>query len=179
MKLFKVKLGDSPFWFLNNIINLTMNDTVSGLLDIESLSFEEIETINKSASRIEIKIFDSENNRVKNLNELGYFNGNFSVNTEDVKEDESSLMPEVFSVTIDNDEDEEDELEEDNTPSESDIENAKIFLSKNGNTIKKTIKQMKASNEQLVFLHACLMIEEEKLNRSGVIQTIQNKIAEF
>ena len=52
-------------------------------------------------------------------------------------------MPDFVSVTIDDDEEEEEEEENLPTePSEEHIENAKILLGRNGNTIKKMIKNL-------------------------------------
>jgi len=172
MKLFKIKLVGNTFWFLDNIVSLNPNNKTSKFISVDSLSVENIEAIDKSAHMLEIKLFDFKDNRVYKLSELGYFNGDFSIDTNDIKEDESDLMPELFSMTIENKEEEEEV--QDIEPSEDDITNAKILLNKNGNTVKKTISQI---DMDLKFLYACLEVEQNKLNRSGVIKAIDEQIA--
>ena len=175
MKLFKIKLAESGFWFLDDIASLTKENTMSDFINVELLPIQVVKIIDHASNMREIKLFDATNHRVHKLIDLGYYKGDFSVDTNDVKEDESDLTPEVFSVTIDS----EDENEvEDIEPSENDISNAQILLSKNGNTVKKTIKQM-TENDSLKFLYACLQVEQEKQNRVGVIQAIDKKIAEL
>jgi len=177
MKLVKIKLSESPFWFLGKAIKLNRSKPFSDLINVDSLSDEDKKIIDKSISRCEIKLFDSEGNRIPSLEEAGYIRGEFSVSLEDIKEDQSDTVPEVFSVTVGNDdEDEEDEILE---PTETDYENAELILSKNGNTVKKIIKETSDSEEGLSLLHACLTIEKQNKNRIGIINSIEQRIMEF
>jgi len=176
MRLVKIRLADCPFWFLGKTVNLTKNKPVSDFINIDSLSDENKKIINHSASRGEIRIFDPDNNKLKNLDSAILISGEFSVDIEDIKYDESDTIPEVFSMTVEDDAPDEDEVQ---VPDENDYENAELLLSKNGNTVKKTIKQLPTTEEGLMLLHACLETEKSDRNRAGIISTIEQRIMEF
>lgn len=173
MRLVKIKLVDGPFWFLGKLINLTKVNPLSDFVNVDSLPDEEKAIINKSASRGEIRIYDSESKRLKNLNDAGLYSGEYAVNIEDIKDDESDAIPEVFSVTVSNNDEEEDQ-----GPTQADYENASILLSKNGNTVKKIIKEVPKTTEGLLLLHACFNTEKINKNRAGIISTIEQCIME-
>ena len=58
------------------------------------------------------------------------------------------------------------------------LKNARILLSKNGNTVKATVQGLDKSSENLVFLHALLGVEQEGKARSGVLNAIGEAIME-
>ena len=177
MRLVKIKLHDSPFWFLGKLINLSLANPISDPINVDSLPDEEIAIIDKSASQCEIKLFDADGNLIKSLKDAGYIKGELAVDLGDVKVDESDKAPEVFSVTVDNDEDEEEEQEPE--PTEVDYDNAELLLSKNGNTVKKTLRELPHTDEALMLLHACLSLEKQNKQRASIIGVIEQKIMGF
>ena len=176
MRLVKFKLADSPFWFLDNLIRLNQVHKMSDFVNIDSLSDEQKVIVNKSIASGAIKAFDPESNRVKNINDTSYVNGELAISLEDIEEDESDTVPEVFSMTVSNDEEEE---EEEEGPTDTDFDNAQLLLDKNGNTVKKALKAIPKTNEGLLLLHACLGLEKSGKNRLGIVSTIEQRIMEF
>ena len=180
MRLVKFRLADSPFWFLGNSIKLNQEHKVSEFINADSLSAEDIAIINKSIAIGQIRAYDPESRRLKNIEDAGFIAGEFAVNIEDIEDDESDTIPEVFSMTISNEEDDEDEEdEEDEGPTEVDFDNAALLLNKNGNTVRKTIRSIPRTDEGLLLLHACLETEESGKNRAGIINIIKQSIMEF
>ena len=175
MRLVKIQLADSPFWFLGKLVNLTQENRMSDFLNVDSLPDEEKTIINKSARIGEIRIYDPENRRLKTIDESDYISGEYAVDIDDIKDDESDTVPEVFSVTVNNDKDE----DEDKNPTKADYEEAQILLNKNGNTVKKIIKQIPKTTDGLLLLHACLETEKANQSRAGVVNTIEKCIVEF
>lgn len=175
MRLVKFQLADSQFWFFSDI-SLTQKNKTSNFVDIDLFTDHEKQIIDKSLNKLEIKLFDFDGNAVRTIKEIGYINGELNVNTDDTEEDEYALMPEIVSVTVDSDDidNKEEELSFDPTP--EDLENAKILLSKNGNTVKKTLKE---DNVSLLMLKACFTIEQENKNRSSVMDILNKRIMEF
>ena len=141
---------------------------------MDSLPEEEKTVINKSIKIGAIRIYDPENHCLKTTDDASYVNGEYAVDIEDIKDDESDTVPEVFSVTVNNEEEE--EVEE--GPIEADYECAQLLLNKNGNTVKKTIKEIPKTKEGLFLLHACLETEKENKNRAGIVNTIEQCIME-
>lgn len=171
MRLVKIKLGkDQPFWFLENI-QLTALQPESGFIDIDNVRDDYVDIINKSAKAFEIKLYDSEGNRIANTQDIIYLYG--KIDTDDVQNDD---IPEVKSVTIPFEEEQEEE-NEDPSPvqiseiTDFDIKEAKILLSKNGNTIKKALKSFDKSKRSLV--KACLELEKQTSRREGLIATME------
>jgi hypothetical protein len=186
MRLVKLELRDAPFWFLSdsttNIVFIALNfsSPLSGLIDIDSLEDNFVDVINSSASRLEISIVDSQNRRLRSLNEVIFLDEEHAVNTEDDPSLDVSDFPEIISVTVKNDDDEEVEEEEEIccvlTPEIQ--ENVKILLEKNGNTIKKMIKNLSKTKENLFFLENCVKTEKKCQNRQGIISALQTVITE-
>ena len=174
MRLVKIKLVDCPFWFLGKLINLTKQNPISDFINVDSLPNEEKTVINLSSKTGAIQILDPDNRRLKTIDDAYLFSGEYAIDTGDIEDDESDTVPEVFSVTIKNEEEE----EEEERPVEVDYDNARLLLHKNGNTVKKTIKEIPKTQEGLLFLHACLEIEQESKNRAGIINVIQQCIME-
>lgn len=118
-------------------------------------------------------LYDYEGNRVyESLSNLNVIYGNY-VSEDDIDEEED-MIPEVISVTVDNDDKEEIDLE----VSEEDIENARILLSRHWSTIKKTILSFEKTSNNLKIIHAALEIELEDKKRKGVISALQEVLME-
>ena len=176
MRLVKIKLADCPFWFLGKLVSLTQQHPVSDFINVDSLLDEDKLIINRSVGRGEVRIYDFESRRMKDLNEIVLVNGEYAVDIEDIKEDQSNAMPEVFSMTVEDEtEQEEDEYQ---GPTETDYQNAQLLLNKNGNTVRKTIKEIPKTDEGLLLLHACLDTEKTGRNRVGIVTVIEQCIME-
>lgn len=165
MRLLQLKLGEANFWFLNENIKLDINNR-SSFIDINSLTDEEINAINSSLRSLLVYGFDLENNRITALQNLVLENTEFSINLED-EEEEDENAPEIVSIT---DEREEEEIEIE----EEDYEEAKILLSKNGNTVVKTLKEL---NDKKI-LTACLQIEQSNKRRKSILNVLIEKLEE-
>jgi ABC-type transport system substrate-binding protein len=183
MKLIQIRLRKSvPFWFIGNLITLNQENEVSDFISIDSLNDDIRKVIDLSIYRQEINVFDYDGNIVKKLDDTKYISGQFSVSTDDVSgnDEENDLLPEMISVTMDEQETEEKQVEEKRPvePGEEDIENAKILLEQNGNTVKKTIKNITRTDDNLLLLRACLNEEQLNKNRKGIISTIKKILSE-
>jgi hypothetical protein len=165
-------LADSTFWFLDNLIKLTLQDPVSDFINVDTLPHEQKTIINKSAKCGDIKIFDPEKRRLKSTDDADYISGEFAVDINDIEDDETDTVPEVFSVTVN-----EEVVEEDFSPTETDFENARLLLIKNGNTVRKAIKKIPVTRNGLLLLHACLEVEGQNKERVGIIDLIKQKLA--
>jgi hypothetical protein len=173
MRLVKIKLADSTFWFLGDLVRLTLNDPMSDFINVDSLPFEDRTIINNSAGRGEIRIFDPEKRRLKSIDEADYISGEFAVNVDDIEDDETDVIPEVFSITVDND-----DGEEEANPTEVDFDNARFLLAKNGNTVRKTIREVSLATQGVLLLRACLQVELDNKNREGIVSLIKNRLNE-
>lgn len=181
MRLIQIQLKASePFWFLKDIIKLNQNNRISDFINADSLTESTKKIINLSIKRKEVDVIDYEGNPIKDLNEIIYVYGDMAVSVEDVKEPEENLTPEMVSVTVSmDDEEKEEEKKLSIEPGEEDIESAKILLGQNGNTIKKMIRNMKQTNENLTILHASMDIEISGKNRKGILVALQDAIAGY
>jgi hypothetical protein len=171
MRLVTIQLGaGTPFWFLgeDGKVMLTYEKPDSGLIDIEELDEDDIKTINSGIRTRSIKVFDEDNRRLFDLNLASLVNCAYNVDLEDLEESE---LPEVPSVTI-----REEPEEEVITVSEKDYEEAEILLSKNGNTVKKSILQFSVSPDLIPFLTACLELEQTGKQRKAVLGALQEKL---
>lgn len=126
---------------------------------------------------MEIKLFDGEDNKISKIDDARFVNGEYSVDVSDVnKEEDEANFSGIESVTIS---DEEDEVEEEQIKIEDrDLREANIFLNRNGNTVRKMIKNMPKSKDNLVLLHACLQVESSTRGRPGIIKQIEEAIDE-
>jgi hypothetical protein len=172
MKLVKIKLSDSPFWFLSKKLILNIETPFSSLLPVETFSEEEKIIINNSCRQGEIKLFDADGRRINNINDIVLFTGESSVGTNDDIEDEKELFPEIVSVTSGAEKLKKDE------PQEIDYENAELLLSRNGSTIKKTLKEITKDSEGVIFLQACFEIERLNKQRPNILKLLKNYIME-
>lgn len=68
-------------------------------------------------------------------------------------------------VTVDPDEEEEDEV--------------RLLLSKNGNTVKKFLRNLELVPSNIPFVNMCIGIESDSKNRLGVISDLKKKLAEL
>ncbi len=178
MRLVQIKLNyssTSPFWFLGRI-QLNEKKLISDFLDVDSLEEETKKIIDLSAKTAEIKLFDYYGERVLSLSQLNRVQGDFNVGIEDsIEEISEDLLPEMISVTEEEIEEEE-ETEEEEIVQEKPIQDAEILLNKNGNTVKKMIKNLPISDDSLSLLHCCLEIEQQGKARASVLSTIQTEI---
>jgi len=174
MRLVQIKLRPyQPFWFLNEQIQLTANKPTSDFINIDSLEEEDCDIIDASAKNLKVSLFDFEGIKVQSLEEISTVEGEFKVSTEDIEETDSAF-PEMVSVTV-HEEEPEEEVEE--VPDYS--EGAKILLSQNGHTVKKAIGSLPKEDTSLHLLHAMLEVENSDKRRKGVINTITAAIGEF
>lgn len=154
-------------------ISLQKDDDLSPMLDADLLTEHQAKVINMSVRNKEVLLLGADGEIINGLEHANVIEGNY-VSTEDVPEEEDCL-PDIVSVTIpieEEDEEEEEEITEDIK------EEAKILLSKNGNTVRATISSLPSNSNSLLLLHACHDIELEGKNRSGILNVIQNKMME-
>jgi len=177
MRLVKIELRDpNPFWNLHPIY-LSKDKKESPMINIDALSDKQQEVINHSINAKFVRLIDLDGNLLEgNLSDINVFDGN-TVSTEDINEEKDAL-PEIVSVTIPIEEEEDEEGQGEEEITEEVYENAKILLTKNGNTVKKTLRNLPNNTENLLFFHACLELEMNGHNREGIVLAIQSKITE-
>ena len=174
MRLISLKLSSNcPYWFLGDLIRLNYKNNTSEYINIEELDNDLKAILNKSIKMHNVYAFDYDGNKIKNIDEVNLSQCNLDINIEDSNTEEDE-MPNIISVTEEHEEDINDcEI------SEEDIKQAEYLLSKNGNTVRKTIKNTVATNETLSFLTACLNLELCNKNRNGIIKVLNEKIEEY
>jgi hypothetical protein len=173
-RLVKIRLGDVPFWFLNDKIKLTSDNAESNYLDFDALNDFEQTILLNSVRYLEIRLFDLEGKRIKEMKELK----NYTVAVEEIDEDGTSyedFLPEINCITVSDCQEEENK----SVLSEEDIENAKILLGNKLNTIKKTIEALDNSDKNALLIQAMLHVEEEEKNRKQIISCLETKLKEF
>lgn len=178
MRLVKLKLREpNPFWMMGSI-NLTQSDKESPYLDVDKLTENQAQVINLSSRNKHVFILDSEGNTLtQGLQEANVISGDF-VCTEDIEEEED-LIPEIASVTIPMEINEEEKVEEEEEEISKDVyEDAKILLSKNGNTAKAMIKALPDNASSLQLLHACHELELDGKKRPSILSELENKMME-
>jgi hypothetical protein len=172
-RLIKIRLADSPFWFFGDI-KLTSNNLESNYLDFDSLSEVNQKIIINSANYLEVKLFDVENKRIKNIEEFNNYSfSDFKFDNEEEYEEDN--LPEIKCITVS------DVEKESNTPvlSEEDIENAKILLDNKFGVIKKTIETLSLSDKNLLLVQAMIYVEEDNKARKQIISCLEKKLMEF
>lgn len=171
-RLIKIRLADSPFWFFGDI-KLASGNPESNYLDFDSLSEINQKILISSANHLEIKLFDIDNKRIKNINEFNNYTSHDLKFEEDEYEDD--YLPEIKCITVS------DTQEEPNTLvlSEEDIENAKILLDNKFNVIKKTIENLSLTDKNLLLVQALIYAEEENKARKQIISCLEKKLMEF
>jgi rhodanese-related sulfurtransferase len=179
MKLVQFKIKPQTlFWFLDNQIRLDRSNQVSDFLNVEDLDEDTIEVVNKSISLNEISAYDADGNPVLNVKNINRISGEHNVDIEDVREPDNFEIPEIVSITVDDDK-EEQEDKEDVVVTEELIKEANILLGKNGNTVRKAIRNMPQDNEHRVLLYACYEAEMLGRSRKGIIKDIELAIARY
>ena len=188
MRLVRLKLRTEHFWNLPPI-RLNENNDTSPQINIDLLNEHQKSVINKSIKAREIYAIDSSGSHLSSLECANIITGDF-INTDDVDDIDDELMPQIVSVTSsDNDEyneyedggelDGEEEVKADEERKRLLIEEAKILLNRNGNTLRKTILALEKTDDNLALLHACLSIEEQDKKRSGVIAVLGQAISRY
>ena len=176
MRLVRLKLRDySQFWIMPPI-SLHGGQETSPLINIDKLDRIQQEIINESVRKQKITLIDQNGNKVNgNLESMKRQLGK-PVDLEDIEIDKE-MIPELVSVTIEEEEDPEPEEEIVIEPKH--LEEATILLKRNRQTARKTISNLDPTNENRILLHACLQKETENKNRSKVIEAIHNKLEEY
>lgn len=177
MRLVKVCLGQNEtFWFLDKI-RLTPTSRVSNLFDIDRLSREDFNALNKSIQHRRVKAFDKDGVRLNNLGEHNILGGELPDAILEDTEVEEEDIPQVISVTCENDEESEEAQEI--VVSDGDFAEAKVILKNNGNTVRKTIMNFALSAETVGIIQACLELEAENKVRKGVMKAATEKLEEY
>lgn len=172
MRLVSLKLSPQcPYWFLGDLIKLSPSNDSSEYINIDSLEDSLKEVLDNSIKCFDVRAFDHEGNRITKLKDVIVNAGHLDINIEDVKE-ELNELPEIISIT----EEEEVEEEEEIIITNKDKEQAKFLLTKNGNTVKRTIKNIDLTDGNISFLLACFKLEQAKANRKSVVNILEEKI---
>mgnify|MGYP005838220359 CR=1 FL=1 len=179
MRLVKLKLREpNPYWILNPIV-LSQKDNISPFIDADKLPQKAIDAINKSVDSKVIFLLDNNGDIINGrINDINIFDCNH-ISADDLEDsEEQDMIPEFISVTVPIEEEKDDEEDAVEEVSVEVKQNAKILLSKNGNTVKATIKSLPNDNDTLTLLHICHDLESSNKNRSGILKVIEQKIME-
>ena len=169
-KLFKIILKrDIPFWFLGPI-RLDQSNKSSEFISLDTVSDDDKDTIQNALRANQVIITDPVGRKFKDINKLSMFTNEYSISTEDV-DDVEAEMPEVISVTIEEEPEEQEEI----SFSNEDIENAEAFLGKNANTVKAMIKKQKGNTK---YLQCLLLVEEDNKDRKGIVSLLLNLLGD-
>lgn len=182
MRLVRLKLRGCPFWNMPPI-RLNEENNVSPLLDIDKLTENQREVIDKSDAVGDIMILAADGIRIHGgLEHVNIIDGSDCISVADIEDDDA--IPDIVSVTVS--EDEPEEIEEPPQSTEMTEEEkaklaneARILLNRNGNTIKKMIASMEKTDNNLALLHECLVSESNGKAREGVLFVIQQAISEY
>jgi hypothetical protein len=164
-RLIKLRLGNAPFWFLGSNLRLDFSNNETKYLDFDALNETQRQAINVSSKLLEIKVFDIENNRIRDLDTLSNHTKTVEFLYDDVEDND---FPEISCVTVSEQEKEEKLV----LPSNEDEENAKILLSNKLGVIKKTIENI----DDPVLLRAMLDAEEQGKQRKQIISMLEEKL---
>lgn len=206
MRVVRVKLvKPNSFWFMNNL-RLGPEDPVSEPFDWDALDFVSKDKIEKAANKFGlVKILDQPDGTapvfvVEKSKPASYVFPRKQVVRRAIKEkaqetesleaaeDEQPQEPDeglgIRTITMDESESEElsepdpPEIEE-TVPTEEDYEDARSLLKRNGNTVKRLIRDMsKPANEMRAFLLACLEVEKKDKKRKGTITALEEAYLE-
>jgi hypothetical protein len=170
-RLIKVRLADASFWFFGDKIKLTSDNLESSYIDFDALDDTARSILLDSVKYLEIKLFDSEGRRIKDISELK----TYDVLPEEIDEYDDDDVPEINCITVSEQEEEKEEL----ILSEEDMENAKILLGNKLNTVKRTIESLVNSDKNVMLMQVMLGIEEDTKNRKQIISCLETKLKEF
>lgn len=195
MNIVRIQLvKPNSFWFLNDL-HLGPGNSLSEPFDLDTASPNVRAKINKASEELRViklviqpegtkPTLDINKNSAPRyeLPRHRFNNPNINI-ARDLEEPQPAIpelpclddkepeMPELKSFTVEVEP--EPEIEETN-PSDQDFIDARILLSKNGNTIKKVIRNMeKSSSEMKAFLLACIEVEKQGKKREGTIKFLE------
>jgi hypothetical protein len=156
-------------------IRLHSKETTSPLIDVDKLNHAQKDIINKSVRSQEIMLVDPDGIKVLgSLNDVGVC-PEPQVSIEDIDIDQD-VIPEMVSVTVDDlPEDKDNEWIMDPKY----FDDAKLFLDKHFSTVKKDLKALELTDENLMLLHACLHEEVEGKKRNSVISAIHTQLERY
>lgn len=174
MRLIRLQLKRStPFWS-TSYAQLNTNKPTSEYIDVDGLTENQIKVVEASIKRNEINVMDRKGKFISSIMDTVELN-EFLVSDEDVTED---VIPEVQSVTVSMDDEEEEPIEDEVDPEIMKAE-ALIVVNNNGNTVKKTILAVDTGDpKSRPLVQACLQAEIGSKNRPGVIDTINKVLGE-
>ena len=179
MKFVQLRLREPTlFWNMGSIALQKSRKERSQLIDIEHLTSRQAAIINRSVVAEEIFLYDHEGCKINGtLINVNVINGNVvsAADIEDIEE-EKDVMPEVVSVTVDNEDVVDDEELE---VTEEDRENAAILLQSHWSTVKKTVQNLEKTDDNLKLIHAALEVEMTGKNRNGIVNALQDALVEF
>jgi hypothetical protein len=164
-RLIKIRLGDVPFWFLNDKIKLSYDESESSYFDIDQLEDEHKRALINSLRVLEVKAFDIEGQRIADIDSFSNYTKAIEFFSDDDDDDE---FPEILCVTVSENEEKESVV----LPSEEDMENAKILLENKLGVIKNII----ANTSSSVLLRAILDVEEQGKKRKQIISMLEEKL---
>lgn len=174
MRLIKVCLDpNKSFWFFKDI-SLTPKSRISDFFDLDELNRDDFQQVSLSVKKHYIKAFDQDGTQVF---DLGKHNNLGGISTKCITEEvviSKDDLPEILSITCDEEEDKEELI-----ISEEDIEEAKIILSKNGNTAKKIILSFSITKKNVGIIQACLELESGERQRKSIIKAAEEKLEEL
>lgn len=172
MHLVKLQLRKTtPFFFLKSAkISLTPENPVSDTIDMDGLSKKDRDIIQSSIKFTRaIKVIE------ENIDAPAQIAGETRVSVDDIKEIEPE-QPKIVSATVSS---EEEKPKVEISYSEEDLEEARIFLNKNGNIVKAAIKKVNFTKDTVRFLLACFEAENHNKGRKGIIEAIRSKLIEI
>jgi hypothetical protein len=171
MKLIQIKLRDpNAFWLLTPI-TLKKGQEISPLINVDLLSDKQKELIMQSVLKHEIQLIDNKSSEV-----IPSFDAVKDSDFVAAKEKQvSDSIPDFASVT---EPEVEPELEDDIEIPDDVYEEAGILLKKNGNTVKKTIKNLDFGTDTSLLLQACLELEIKGQQRKSIKAIIEKRIME-
>ncbi len=169
MRLVQIRLRDSrPFWFVGDI-HLTPDNPASDFIDIDSLDQKTLVVIDRSARRLLVDLYNTDGIRVDNFGGLTHSS---SIESKEILPAPAE-MDSIESVTID-DEPEEAPLEVIDCSEE-----AKVLVDKNGNVVKKIVRNLPKNHKNLCLLNDMLSAESVGKNRAGVCKALETAIGEY
>lgn len=175
MRYIQIQLYEASFWGIPEIDLFLCDKSMSPIVDLKTLEKHFYDTIKESYKTRKIKILDIDNNKIA-MPAYEQIDSNIA-DISDTEEDEEEVIYDIVSVTVS---DKEDELEKTTIePSVKDYEKANILLTKNGNTIRKIIKNLNIVDSSLLLLVALKELEEQNKNRVGVLKEINSKLGEI
>lgn len=171
MRFVQLKLKEASFWGIPDVNLFIYGDMVSDVVDLQSIGNTSYGIIKESYDKKQICVLDLSGNVIALPTKEEIVSDKCDISDfEDDTEEEFN----VVSVTIPNE-----ESNKKPEPSVEHYEKAEIILLKNGNTIRKIIKNLKLSQESFFVLMALKEIESQDKQRKGVLKEIDIKMGEI